>query len=125
MQYMLLLYADHNAFSKMTPEQQGQGLAAYQSYMEALTKSAPSKGRPVAADLDRDDGKGDERQTQVLNGPLRGDEGTIGRLLSHRRPRSRLGALVGRALSGLGSRHGRGAPDLGHVDPDGAPDPNS
>ena len=70
MQYMLLLYVDHNAFQKMTPEQQGQGLAAYKSFMEALTKSDALKasGRlqptSTATTVKVTNGK-----TQVLNGP--------------------------------------------------------
>ncbi|HWW79234.1 MAG TPA: YciI family protein [Steroidobacteraceae bacterium] len=70
MQYMLLLYVDHNAFQKMTPEQQGQGLAAYKSFTEALTKSDALKasGRlqptSTATTVKVTNGK-----TQVLNGP--------------------------------------------------------
>ena len=70
MQYMLLIYSDPSPFLKMTPEQQSQGLAAYQSYMEALTKSGALKasGRlqptSTATTVKVTNGK-----TQVLNGP--------------------------------------------------------
>ncbi len=70
MQYMLLIYANPDAFMKMTPEQQSQGLAAYQSYMEALTKADVLKGsnrlqpNSTATTVKVTNGK-----TQVLNGP--------------------------------------------------------
>jgi hypothetical protein len=70
MQYMLLLYVDQNAFAKMTPEEQKQGLGAYQSFMEALKKSGASQasGRlqptSTATTVRVSNGK-----TQVLNGP--------------------------------------------------------
>lgn len=70
MQYMLLIYTNPDAFMKMTPEQQSQGLAAYQSYMQALTKAdvlkASNRLQPTSAatTVRVDNGK-----TQVLNGP--------------------------------------------------------
>ncbi len=44
MQYMLLIYSDQAAWSKMTPAQQEQGAAAYYAYTEALTKAGVLKG---------------------------------------------------------------------------------
>ena len=70
MQYMLLAYADHNVFAKMTPEEQKQGYGAYQSFMEALKKAGAyeASGRlqptSTATTVRVANGK-----TQVLNGP--------------------------------------------------------
>jgi hypothetical protein len=70
MQYMLLLYSDANSWFKMTPEEQKQGLAAYESYMGALAKAGVCKAsnrlQPTSAatTVRVTDGK-----TQVLNGP--------------------------------------------------------
>ena len=70
MQYMLLIYTDPSVFLKMTPEQQGQGLAAYQSFMEALTKSGALKAsgrlQPTSTATTV---KVTNDKTQVLNGP--------------------------------------------------------
>ena len=62
MQYMLLLYSDANSWLKMTPEEQKQGLAAYEAYMGALDESRGLQSlEPAAADLGRHDGSGHER----------------------------------------------------------------
>ena len=70
MQYMLLLYSDANAFLKMTPEEQKQGLGAYQAYMEALSKAGVCKAsnrlQPASAATTV---KVTNGKTQVLNGP--------------------------------------------------------
>jgi hypothetical protein len=70
MQYMLLLYSDSRSFLKMTPEQQKEGLAAYQAYMEALDKAGVCKGsnrlQPTSAATTVRITNG---KTQVLNGP--------------------------------------------------------
>jgi hypothetical protein len=70
MQYMLLLYVDQNAYAKLTPEEQKQGLGAYVSFMEALKKAGAyqTSGRlqptTTATTVRVSNGK-----TQVLNGP--------------------------------------------------------
>jgi hypothetical protein len=70
MQYLLMIYTDPGAFLKMTPEEQKQGLGAYQAYMEALTKAGVLKGSnrlqptSTATTVRVANGK-----TQVLNGP--------------------------------------------------------
>jgi len=70
MQYMLLLYSDPNRFIKMTPDQQKQGMAAYQAFTEALKKAGAHKSsnrlQPTSAatTVRIADGK-----SQVLNGP--------------------------------------------------------
>ena len=71
MQYLLTLYADESGWSKMTPEQQQQGVAAYAAYTQALQAAGVLKGsnrlRPsaTATTLRTTDGK-----TQVLDGPF-------------------------------------------------------
>ena len=37
MQYLLTLYSDESGWDKMTPEQQQQGVAAYNAYTQALS----------------------------------------------------------------------------------------
>jgi hypothetical protein len=70
MQYMLLLYSDPSGFQKMTPDQQKQGMAAYQAFAEAVSKAGALKGsnrlQPTSAatTVRIADGK-----SQVLNGP--------------------------------------------------------
>jgi hypothetical protein len=39
MKYMLLIYANENGWSAMTPEQRGQGMAAYGAYTQAVTEA--------------------------------------------------------------------------------------
>jgi hypothetical protein len=71
MQYLLTLYADESRFTRMTPEQQQQGLAAYMAYSQALQAAGALKGsnrlRPsgTATRLQTVNGK-----TQVLDGPF-------------------------------------------------------
>lgn len=36
MQYLLMLYSDESAWSRMSPAEQAQGVAAYRAYTEAL-----------------------------------------------------------------------------------------
>jgi hypothetical protein len=71
MQYMLTIYADEAGFTKMTPEEQQKGLAAYMAYSEALTKAGAMKAsgrlRPssTATRVRLVDG-----QRSVLDGPF-------------------------------------------------------
>lgn len=44
MQYILMAYVNEAGWSTLTKTQQEQGIAAYQSYMEALTKTGVVKG---------------------------------------------------------------------------------
>jgi hypothetical protein len=70
MQYLLMLYANEGGWSKLTPAEQQQGMAAYKAYTEALSKSGALVGsnrlQPVstATTVRVADGK-----TQVLDGP--------------------------------------------------------
>lgn len=71
MQYILLSYVDEAGWPKLTKEEQQRGVAAYVSYMEALTRagvlrSAGRLGLSAAATTVRiADGK-----PQVLDGPF-------------------------------------------------------
>jgi hypothetical protein len=79
MQYLLLLHADEAGFTRMTPEQQQAGMAAYMAYSEALNKAGAMKGsnrlRPVATatTVRNVDGK-----TQVLDGPYADSKEQLG-----------------------------------------------
>ena len=79
MQYLLTIYADENAYAKMTPEQQQQGYAAYMAYMEALKTAGAYVGsnrlRPsaTATTVRITNGK-----TQVLDGPYADSKEQLG-----------------------------------------------
>jgi hypothetical protein len=79
MQYLLLLHADETGFTRMPPEQQQAGMAAYMAYSEALNKAGVMKGsnrlRPVATatTVRIADGK-----TQVLDGPYADSKEQLG-----------------------------------------------
>lgn len=71
MQYLLTLYSDESGWTKMTPEQQQQGVAAYMAYGQALQAAGVYVGsnrlRPsnTATTLRTTSGK-----VQVLDGPF-------------------------------------------------------
>jgi hypothetical protein len=71
MQYLLALYTDESSWGKMTPEQQGQGTAAYAAYTEALKGAGAlinaNRLQPsaTATTLRTTNGK-----AQVLDGPF-------------------------------------------------------
>jgi hypothetical protein len=70
MQYILMLYVQEAGWERLTPEEQKQGMAAYESYVEALNQAGIFRGtgrlRPssMATTVRVTDGK-----TQVLDGP--------------------------------------------------------
>jgi hypothetical protein len=70
MQYMLMLYVQEAGWSKMTPAEQQQGVAAYTAYTEALKKagvltgSNRLQGSSSATTVRVANGK-----SQVLDGP--------------------------------------------------------
>lgn len=79
MQYLLTLYADESGWTRMTPEQQQQGVSAYSAYTEALKASnvlvnsnrlQPSSS---ATTLRTANGK-----TQVLDGPFADSKEQLG-----------------------------------------------
>jgi hypothetical protein len=70
MQYLLMLYVDQTGWSKMTPAEQEQGVAAYSAYTGALTKAGVLQGanrlRPTTAATTVRMANG---KAQVLDGP--------------------------------------------------------
>lgn len=70
MQYLLMLYANENVWSQMTPVEQEQGKAAYGAYTQALTAAGALIGgnrlqySTTATTVHVADGK-----AQVLDGP--------------------------------------------------------
>lgn len=70
MQYLLMIYANEAGWSKLTPEEQAQGMAAYGAYTESLKKagvfvgSNRLQGVQSATTVRMVNGK-----SQVLNGP--------------------------------------------------------
>ncbi len=79
MQYLLLLYSKEGAWDKMTKAEQEQGVAAYTSYTEALTKAGVLKGSnrlqssSAATTVRVANGK-----TQVLDGPYADSKEQLG-----------------------------------------------
>ena len=71
MQYLLMIYSEEGGWSRMTRAQQGEAMAAYGAYTEALRKAGVLAGAnrlqpsAVATTVRVADGK-----TQVLNGPF-------------------------------------------------------
>ena len=70
MKYILLIYAPEAGWSQLTPEQQKQGVAAYNAYTEALNAA----GVRIASDRLRDTGTATSvrivnGETKVLDGP--------------------------------------------------------
>src|SRR3984885_10963223 len=70
MQYLLLLHADENGWSRMTAAEQQQGYAAYMAYTEALKKAGAYVGsnrlQPVSSATTVKIANGKQ---QVLDGP--------------------------------------------------------
>jgi hypothetical protein len=70
MQYLLMLYVQEKGWSKLTPAEQQQGVAAYMAYSEALSKAGALRGSnrlqstSAATTVRLTDGK-----PQVLDGP--------------------------------------------------------
>jgi hypothetical protein len=70
MQYLLMLYVDEAGWPKLSKAEQEQGIAAYTSYSEALSKAGILKGNgrlqpsSAATTVRASDGK-----PQVLDGP--------------------------------------------------------
>ena len=70
MQYLLLLYIDHNSYLQLTPEETQERLGAYRAFTEALNKAGAHVGSnrlqptSTATTVRATQGK-----TQVLNGP--------------------------------------------------------
>ena len=82
MQYLLMLYADESGWSRLTPAEQEQGMAAYKAYTEALAKAGALQGsnrlQPVATatTVRVSDGK-----SHVLDGPYAETKEQLGGIL--------------------------------------------
>ncbi|SDR56976.1 Uncharacterized conserved protein [Rhizobiales bacterium GAS191] len=79
MQYLLMIYGNEGGWSKMTPAEQQQGVAAYMAYTEALTKagvlsgSNRLQGSSAATTVQVANGK-----SQVLDGPYADSKEQLG-----------------------------------------------
>ncbi|HYM21958.1 MAG TPA: YciI family protein [Vicinamibacterales bacterium] len=62
MQYILMLYSNEAGWSKLTPAQQEEGVAAYMAYTEALTKAGILRG------VNRLQGSATATTVRVVNG---------------------------------------------------------
>ncbi len=71
MQYLLMLYSDQAGWTRMTPAQQQEGMAAYTAYTEALRKagalSAANRLQPTSTATTVRVANG---KPQVLDGPF-------------------------------------------------------
>jgi hypothetical protein len=79
MQYMLLLYSSEDGWAKLTPAEQERGVAAYNSYTEALKKAGALSGanrlQPISAATTVRLANG---KPQVLNGPFADSKEQLG-----------------------------------------------
>lgn len=79
MQYLLSVYTDESAWTRMTPAEQQQGIAAYMAYTQALTNAGIFKGsnrlQPVANSTTVRVVNG---KTQVLDGPYADSKEQLG-----------------------------------------------
>lgn len=79
MQYLLSIYADESGWTRMTPAEQQQGMAAYMAYTQALTNAGVFKGsnrlQPVATATTVRVANG---KTQVLDGPYADSKEQLG-----------------------------------------------
>jgi hypothetical protein len=79
MQYLLMLYVNQAGWSKLTPAEQEQGVAAYGAYTGALTKAGVLKGsnrlQPTTAATTVRMANG---KAQVLDGPYADSKEQLG-----------------------------------------------
>lgn len=79
MQYLLLLYAEEGGWDNLSPEQQEEGVAAYNAYTEALRDAGALVGSnrlqpsEAATRVQVDDGK-----SRVLDGPYADSKEQLG-----------------------------------------------
>jgi len=79
MQYIFMLYVQEDGWKKLTPEQQTEGVAAYEAYVNALSEAGVFRGTnrlqstATATTLRVVDGK-----AQVLDGPYADTKEQIG-----------------------------------------------
>lgn len=79
MQYLLMLYSNESDWSRLSPSEQEQGVAAYNAYTEALTKADvlvnANRLQPVAAATTVRIANG---KPQVLDGPYADSKEQLG-----------------------------------------------
>jgi len=79
MQYLLMLYVNETGWPKLSEGEQGQGMAAYTAYTEALTKAGALKGtnrlQPSSSATTVRIASG---KTQVLDGPYADSKEQLG-----------------------------------------------
>lgn len=79
MQYLLLLYAEEGGWDQMTPEQQEQGVAAYNAYTEALREAGALVGSNRLQPSDSATRvQVEEGKSQVLDGPYADSKEQLG-----------------------------------------------
>ena len=105
MQYMLTIYHEEAGWDRLTPEQQAEGMAAYQAYSEALAAAgalvATGRLQPVAtATTVRIVGE----ETRVLDGPYAETKEQLGGYYIVEAPD--LDAALAWAARCPGARHG-------------------
>ena len=70
MQYMLMIYANEQAWDELSPTEQEQGLAAYNAYTEALREAGVLAGaNRLAPDATAATVRVANGRSQVLDGP--------------------------------------------------------
>jgi hypothetical protein len=70
MQYMLMTYVQEDGWSKLTPAQQEQGMAAYLAYTQALTRAGVLRtANRLAASAAATTVRLTDGKPQVLDGP--------------------------------------------------------
>ena len=70
MEYLLLLHANENGWTELTPAQQQQGVAAYSAYTDALKQAGVYKGsNRLASVADATTVRLTNGKAQVLDGP--------------------------------------------------------
>jgi hypothetical protein len=115
MQYILMAYVQEDRWTKLTKAEQEQGVARLRGVHRGTDEGRRPHGRePPPGDLDRNHCAPCEWQAPGAGWTLCGLEGAAGRLLHHRRGRSRCRHLVGGPMPGCRSRRRRGASALGH-----------
>lgn len=79
MQYLLMLYVDESGWQELTPAEQQQGMAAYQAYIEALTKAGAFRATSrLASASDATTVRIENGKPQVLDGPFVDSKEQIG-----------------------------------------------
>ncbi len=79
MQYMLMLYVQEAGWSKLTPAEQSQGMAAYEAYLEALHTAGVFRGtNRLQASSAATTVRAVHGKPQVLDGPYADSKEQLG-----------------------------------------------